>query len=107
MVKIPKNRGDAEMMGGPAEEATFEHLSDGTAGRPAAKPAKKEAPPPAYAAFFTPEVQEDIGKALLTLKVNLYKQGVVDFKLKVACEADQVVVRAVPVTKPPQRPQRR
>jgi hypothetical protein len=59
---------------------------------------KKEAPPPAYAAFFTPELQEEVGKALLTLKVNLYKQGVVDFRLKVACEADRVVVRAVPVT---------
>jgi hypothetical protein len=33
MAKIPKNRGDAEMLGGLAEEATFEHASDGTAGR--------------------------------------------------------------------------
>lgn len=103
MVKIPKNRQDAEMVGSLAEEASFEHLSDGTASSPAARPAKKEAPPPAYAAFFTPELQENVGKALLTLKVNLYKQGIVDFTFKVSCEANQVVIKAVPVNKPKQR----
>ncbi len=97
MAKIPKNRHDSEMFGGMPEQASFEHLSDGTASAPAAKPvAKKEAPKPAYAEFFTPELQEDVGKALLTLKVNLYKQGIVDYALKVACEDDQVVLKAVP-----------
>lgn len=99
MVKIPKNRQDSEMAGNWHEEASFEHLSDGTASRPAAQPAKKEAPKPAYAEFFTPALAEEVGKALLTLKVNLYKQGVVDYKLKVACEGDQVVLRAVPAGK--------
>lgn len=96
MAKIPKNRQDSEMVGNLAEQVSFEHLSDGTASATAAKAAKKEAPKPAYAEFFTPELQEDVGKALLTLKLNLYKQGVVDYVLKVACEGNQVVLKAVP-----------
>lgn len=100
MAKIPKNRQDSEMVGNLAEQVSFEHLSDGMASAPAVPAAKaaakKEAPKPAYAEFFTPELQEDVGKALLTLKLNLYKQGVVDYVLKVACEGNQVVLKAVP-----------
>lgn len=106
MVKIPKNRHDSEMVGNMPEQVSFEHLSDGTESVPAAKPAaKKEAPKPAYAEFFTPELQEDVGKALLTLKLNLYKQGIVDYSLKVACEADKVVLKAVP--RQPKQPKQR
>lgn len=103
MVKIPRNRQDSEMVGDLPEAESFEHLSDGTASRPAAKSAAKPAkqPDPGYAAFFTPELAEEVGKALLTLKVNLYKQGIVDYRLKVSCEADQVVLKAVPAGKQP------
>ncbi len=97
MVKIPRDRQDAEMVGSMAEEASFEHLSDGAASRPAARPGKNQAQPPAYAAFFTPELQENVGKALLNLKVNLYKRGIVDFTVKVTCENDHIVIKAVPV----------
>jgi hypothetical protein len=105
MVKIPKNRADSEMLGNLTEQITFENLSDGTDSPPAARPAKKEAPKPAYAEFFTPELQEEAGKALLALKVNLYKQGIVDYVLKVAAEGDQVVLKAVP--KQPKQPKQR
>ncbi len=102
MAKIPRNRQDAEMVGSMAEEESFEHLSDGTASRPAARPAKKEAAPPTpYAAYLTPELQENVGKALLNLKVNLYKQGIVDFSVKVTCENDHIVIKAVPVKAKP------
>ncbi|MDR3590839.1 MAG: hypothetical protein P4N41_14400 [Negativicutes bacterium] len=101
MVKIPKNRQDSEMVGSFSEPSSFEHASDGDPVLPVAKPAKIEAPKPAYAAFFTPELQEDLGKALLNLKLKLYKQGIVDYTLKVVCEETQVVLKAVPVTKKP------
>lgn len=102
MTKIPKNRQDSEMLGNWTEKASFEHATDGSAAAPpVTKPAKSEPPKPAYAAFFTPELQEELGKALLTLKLNLYKEGVVDYTLKVSCEANQVVLKAVPVNKPP------
>jgi hypothetical protein len=38
-----------------------------------------------------------ICKALLNLKVNLYKQGIVDFAVKVTCENDHILIKAVPV----------
>ncbi|MDT8902847.1 hypothetical protein [Anaeroselena agilis] len=108
MAKIPKNRHDSEMFAGVREAVSFEHLSDGTAeepAAPAAKTAKKEAPKPAWAEFFTPELQEEVGKALLTLKVNLYKQGIVDYALKAALEGDKVVLKALP--KQPKQPKQR
>jgi hypothetical protein len=103
MVKIPKNRQDTEMVGNFLEQPSFEHASDGEASQPVAKPLKPETPKPAYAAFFTPELQEDLGKALLTLKLNLYKEGIVDYAIKVVCEANQVVLKAVPLKKPKPR----
>ena len=104
MAKIPKNRQDTEMIGSLIEQASFEHLSDGdTSSQPVAKPAKIEPAKPAYAAFFTPELQEDLGKALLTLKLKLYKEGIVDYAIKVSCEANQVVLKAVPLNKKPKQ----
>lgn len=98
MAKIPKNRQDSEMFGKMAEEASFEHESDG---QPVAKPVKSETKKAAYADFLPPQLQEDLGKALLALKVKLYKDGIVDYGIKVACEADRIVLKAVPAkTKP-------
>lgn len=99
MAKIPKNRQDSEMIANWQEPASFEHVTDGDTDYPVTKPAKKETTTPAYAAFFTPELQEDLGKALLTLKVNLYKEGIVDYAIKVSCESNQVVLKAVPSKK--------
>lgn len=99
MAKIPKNRQDGEMFANVKEKFSFENESDGLAEQPVTKPAKKEPAKPGYAEFITPELQEDLGKALLALKVNLYKQGIVDYKIKLATEAGQIVLKAVPVTK--------
>jgi len=103
MAKIPKNRQDTEMFVNFPEQATFEHISDGSASQPAAKPQISEPKIPAYATFLTPELQEDLGKALLTLKLNLYKEGIVDYSIKVSCEANQVVLKAVPLKKQPKQ----
>jgi hypothetical protein len=101
MAKIPKNRQDSEMLGGWQEQASFEHVSDGEASPPVVKSTKNEPTKPAYAAFLTPELQEDLGKALLTLKLNLYKEGIVDYAIKISCEQSQVVLKAVPLNKKP------
>lgn len=103
MAKIPKNRPDSEMVGKVPETASFEHLSDGLAQPPAARPAGPEPVKSSFATFLTPQLQDDLGKALLTLKVNLYKQGIVDYAVKVSCETDHIVLRAVPAKKPPVR----
>jgi hypothetical protein len=101
MAKIPKNRQDFEMMGNMHEQYSFEHLSDGTADQPVAKPAKKEAAKPAYADFLTPQLQEELGKALLALKVKLYKEGIVDYAIKVSSDTNQIILKAVPLNKQP------
>lgn len=103
MARIPKNRQDSEMLGNLPEQASFEHASDGNAAQPAVKPAKNELKNSAYADFITPELQEDLGKALLKLKLNLYKEGIVDYAIKISCETDQIVLKAAPLKKQPAR----
>lgn len=98
MAKIPKNRQDSEMASNFKEQISFENITDDDE-QPAAKPAKAKPAQSAYATFITPELEEDLGKALLTLKLNLYKEGIVDYSLKVSCEANQVVLKAAPLKK--------
>jgi hypothetical protein len=96
MAKIPKNLSDKSMMGNYTEQITFENdiFTEEIAAPKMVKPIKKES---AYVSeFFTPELQEKVGKALLELKVQLYKEGIVDFDIKVARQDKQVVLTAVP-----------
>jgi len=85
------------MMGNYTEQITFENdifAEEKIATRPVKSEKKASA---AYVSeFFTPELQEKVGKALLELKVELYKQGIVDFDIKVARQDKQVILTAVP-----------
>ena len=83
------------MFKGWQEEATFEtEILDETV-QPV-KTARKEAAENINSAYFTPELQAAVGKALLELKLNLYKQGIVDYQIKTACQDNQVILTAVP-----------
>ena len=97
MAKIPKDLSDKSMVGNYTEKITFENdifAEEKVAPRPV-KTEKKVST--AYVSeFFTPELQEKVGKALLELKVELYKQGIVDFDIKVARLDKQVILTAVP-----------
>ena len=97
MAKIPKNLSDKSMMGSYTEQITFENDIFAEE-KVTIKPVKseKKASPAYVSEFFTPELQEKVGKALLELKVELYKQGIVDFDIKVARLDKQVVLTAVP-----------
>jgi hypothetical protein len=97
MAKIPKNLSDKSMLGSYAEQITFENdiFAEEKIATKQMKPEKKASA--AYVSeFFTPQLQEKVGKALLELKVELYKQGIVDFDIKVARQERQVVLTAVP-----------
>lgn len=100
MAKIPKNLSDQSMMGNVQEQITFENdifAQEAIAPKPL-KPAKKENP--GYVSeFFTFELQEKVGKALLELKLQLYKEGIVDFDIKVTRQDKQVLLTAVPSKK--------
>jgi len=100
MAKIPKNLSDKSMLGNYKEEITFEndfYPEEEVTAKPL-KVAKKDKPS-FGSEFFTTELQEKIGKILLELKVELYKEGIVDFDIKVARQDKQVILTAVPSKK--------
>lgn len=84
------------MIGNYKEEITFENdIFTEEVAKPRQVVAKKEKT--GYVSeFFTPELQEKVGKALLELKVELYKDGIVDFNIKVARQDKQIILTAVP-----------
>ncbi len=92
--KISKNRSDAEMTANYQEELTFENTPDEeTPGRPVSGQ-----PTTNFAAdFFPPALQEKVGRALLEVKLALYKQGITDFNLKVSRDDTKVILSAVPL----------
>jgi hypothetical protein len=97
MAKIPKNLSDTAMFGDYKENITFENdnfVEEETTILPN-RGIKKESK--SYTSeFFTPELQEKVGKALLELKVKLYNEGIVDFEIKVTTQDKQIVLTAVP-----------
>nr|WP_092073468.1 hypothetical protein [Dendrosporobacter quercicolus]NSL48051.1 hypothetical protein [Dendrosporobacter quercicolus DSM 1736]SDM62597.1 hypothetical protein SAMN04488502_10639 [Dendrosporobacter quercicolus] len=95
MAKIPKNLSDNAMFSGFKEKATFETAVYSEAEEPV-KPGKKEQKEDLATAFFTPEIQEKVGKALLEIKLELYKQGTIDYTIKVVRQGNQVILTAVP-----------
>ncbi|GAB6157198.1 hypothetical protein JCM39194_03980 [Desulfotomaculum varum] len=95
-IKIRKNLSDEEMLANYKEEITFENAWDDTeVNRSAAKPQSKEAAREGIHSFFTPELQEQVGRALLELKVQLYKEGIIDYRIEVSREGHQVILTAV------------
>ena len=97
MAKIPKNLSDTAMIGSYQEKITFENqfLDEEITAKQSVKTVKKDSL--GYASeFFTPELQEKVGKALLELKVKMYSEGIVDFDIKVALQDKQVIMTAVP-----------
>lgn len=78
------------------EEETFENVWDGSAvSKPAVKKTPKNEPKESLTSFFTPELQEQVAKALLEVKVELYKQGVIDYRIEVSREGTSIILNAV------------
>jgi hypothetical protein len=94
--KIKKNLSDSEMFKGWQEQPTFETDIIDEPVRPTVKALKKDPVEDINSAYLTPELKESIGKALLELKLNLYKEGIVDYQIKVLCQGNQVLLTAVP-----------
>ena len=91
-LKIPKGRSDKDMFAGFKEELSFENqiLED------EAKPIRtKAAAKPVDEGFLSPTLKEKLERALLEQKLQLYKQGMVDYEIKVSCQAGQITLTAV------------
>lgn len=91
MAKIPKNLSDNDML------AVWDKKAETKKSEEAEKvPVKEDIKPSYEAGFLTPELQQSIGKALLEQKVKLYKEGIVDYNIKVKQEGSQIILTAVP-----------
>ena len=94
--KISRDKSDRDMLAGFEEPVTFENewREEAPKAPPAARPGEKDDP---AAACLTPELREQLGRALLELKLRLYKEGVVDYRLQVSGQGRQIVLNAVPL----------
>lgn len=95
---IRKNLSDAEMFAGCKEELTFENNpgEDVITRKPHSQTAKQQVKKEEDNSFLPAELHQLVSKALLELKLQLYKEGVVDYSLKVTREGRQVILSAVP-----------
>lgn len=94
MAKIPKNLPDQSMFKGLKEEETFETMVFAEDEPPAPKKAKQREKEDLNAAYLTKDLQEKLGKALLELKLDLYKEGVVDYDVKLKRDGARIVLYA-------------
>lgn len=99
--KIQKNLSDADMMKGFVEEETFETMvlrdDDPTSplkqNKPVASKGSKEA---FYKEFLTEKVETEIGKLLLDIKMEYFKDGYGDFSVQVKKDGKRIVLETAP-----------
>ena len=97
MAKIKKNLSDSEMLKGYKETVTFENMFEEETPKPKVKAPKEEND--FFSSFFTKELKEKVGKQLLEIKLELYKQGITDFELKASREGTKVIIEAKEIKK--------
>lgn len=100
MAKIKKNLSDTDMLAGWKETISFEsdvYKEEADRAQTPVEKKDKSDGKSFLSSFLTPELEEKIGKALLDLKLELYKKGTVDFTLKVSHDSERVIIQAVPV----------
>lgn len=101
MAKIPKNLTDKAMFSGVKEVETFETMFFAEE-EPEVKPppkTKANEKEDLATSFLTKELQEKLGKALLDLKLDLYKEGIVDYEIKIKREGQNILLVPLPIKK--------
>lgn len=95
-IKIQKNLSDADMFKGFTEEETFENAMLRGEGLRQAKIAKKRAvenkQDAFYREFLTEKIETQIGKMLLEIKMEYYKDGINNFYVQVKKEGKNIVL---------------
>ena len=93
MSKIPKNLSDKDMFKDYKEEQTLESffLEAEDKAEKKAKAAPKKAAD-INIAYLTPDVIDKLGKMLLELKLDLYKEGIVDYTMKIERDGNKIVL---------------
>ena len=103
MGKIPKNLSDKEMFKGWKEEPTIEETmlkaaeTKSTASRPGAKreSAKSENRDIAYQTYLSQDTIDTMEKLLLEIKLDLFKQGISDYRVNVRREGNTILLEHV------------
>lgn len=98
MSKIPKNLSDKDMFQGYVEEETLEDqfiAAEKAADKKRREQAKMEPPAELARAGFTPELTDQLGRALLELRMVLANEGIKDYHFKIRREGHNVTITAV------------
>ncbi len=96
MAKIPKNRSDKDMMQGFEEETLAEVLlrKERQAEERARTSAVQEPPADLARAGLSSAQADELGRALLELKLTLAQEGVQHYQLKIQRKDRQVIITA-------------
>ena len=97
MAKIPKNRSDKDMMQGFEEEETLSEVllrKERQAEERARAQAAQEPPADLARAGLTSAQVDELGRALLELKLALAQEGVPQYRLKIRRKGRQVIITA-------------
>ena len=97
MAKIPKNRSDKDMMQGFEEEETLSEVllrKERQAEERALAQAAQEPPADLARAGLTSAQVDELGRALLELKLTLAQEGVQHYQLKIQRKDRQVIITA-------------
>ena len=97
MAKIPKNRTDKDMMQGFEEEETLSEVllrKERQAEERARVEAAQEPPADLARAGLTSAQVDELGRALMELKLSLAQEGVQHYRLKIRRKGRQVIITA-------------
>jgi len=95
--KIPRNLSDKDMVRDFVDEADIEEKIaqvEKSAKMRRTQAAKKEPPIDLAMAGLTPEITEKLGKELLKLKMELFREGVKDYAVKVKRDGMNIILTA-------------
>lgn len=97
MVKIPKNRSDKDMMQGFEEEETLAEVllkKERQEEELARLQAAQEPPADLARAGLSSAQADELGRALMELKLSLAQEGVQHYRLKIQRKGRQVIITA-------------
>ena len=98
--KIQKGLSDEDMMKGFVETETFETalLKDdaSTSNKATVKPKDQKNEDDFYQEFLTERVKTEIGKLLLAIKVDYFKDDVKDFSIQVKRNGQNIILETAP-----------
>ena len=98
--KIQKGLSDADMMKGFVETETFETalLKDETksGNKVVRKPKEQKTEDDFYQEFLTERIKTEIGKLLLAIKMDYFKDDVKDFSIQVKRNGNHIVLETAP-----------